>query len=107
MINKATIEINKDALVRELNKRGYNLTDANREMGRSDAYLHGCCNRGLITEATAKSLEAIFNIKRESFVVDRRVPEEKKQSVERLDVETFRKLIADAVYDGVTRALKQ
>lgn len=106
MARTATIEINGQALKNAIHKRGLTLTGLAEALGRSHAYFDQQCRGGYTTKATALTLETLFGISPEEYIVAHETEEEAAtREEEENKAEDMKKTIYNAVYLGVYQAI--
>ena len=106
MARTSTIEINGQALKDAIHKRGLTLTGVADALGRSHSYFDQQCRGGYTTRATALTLDTLYGISPEEYVVVRETEEERATREEEEDkAEDMKKTIYNAVYLGVYQAV--
>lgn len=96
-------EINWEKLKDELKQRNISLAEASVKMGYGITYLNRYRNDGpFLPENAIVSLENMFNIKRESILVD-----QDKPKANQVDMDQLYKVIYDAVYQATKMAIKE
>ena len=115
------VNINSEALRRELQKRGLNHIEIAVEMGRGKNYLTDAFRRKRLHTATVIMLKQLYNIPSEVYVIDDEKPVEQEKECPAPEIaKMFKeltehstlaenilyKVVYQAVYKGVSKALR-
>lgn len=105
MVNK--YDIDGDNLEKELRIRGLNKAKASNKLGFCNSYFSTVISQGFITQRTAKMLEDMLNIKKESYIKQNLVEEPPENDADDLDYHKLYRVIYGAVYQAMKRALSE
>ena len=100
--------IDSAAVSKALEKRGITHTAASREMGFSSEYMKEVLKRGTVHPSVIKIMRMLYNMNDEEIFGKEENSIEPEQPQEGgFDWETFGRVVEEAVYRGVARALNQ
>lgn len=102
---KYSVQIDGQALKRELDRKGYSYTEACHMIGRTSTFLTNIISRNVTSESSIKLIEAFLGIPKERYVVDGEPVQE--EPVPQLSEETLYKVIYAAVYEAMKKALNE
>lgn len=102
---KYSVQIDGQALKREIERKGYSYTDACNLIGRTPTFFTNIIQRGVTSESSIKLIEAFLGIPKERYVVDGEPVQE--EPAPQLNEETLYKVIYAAVYEAMKKALNE